>query len=331
VGAERETARILLTGGTGFFGRALLRNWMNEEQGGRPVPHVTVLTRDPQRFLDEFREFKGRGWLAFHAGDILDPASLPREGPVTHVLHAAADSRLGPRLPPLVVYRQIADGTRNMLDFAVRVGATRFLFVSSGAVYGRQPHDLAALPESWTGSPDPTDPRSAYGMAKRAGEHFCALYRDQYGLETIIARCFAFVGPDLALDVHFAIGNFIRDALWRDAIRIEGDGESVRSYLHQNDLAAWLCAILMAARPGTIYNVGSPHGVTIAELAQRVRDSLAPGKIIQRTIPAGAASPSSRYVPDVSSITKDLGVGVSIPLGDAITLTAGVLRAMRKP
>ena len=325
-----EAPVILLTGGTGFFGKALLRNWMAENRAGRSVPRIVVLSRQPERFLEANGEFRGQGWLTFHAGDILDPGSLPRELRFTHILHAAADSRIGPRLPPLEVYHQIADGTRNMLDFAVRVAARRLLFVSSGAVYGRQPDDLEAVPESWTGSPALGDPLSTYGLAKRAGEHLCALYRHRFGLETVIARCFAFVGPDLALDVHYAIGNFIRDALWGEAITIAGNGASVRSYLHQNDLASWLCTLLVAADPGTTYNVGSPHAVSIAALAEKVRDSIAPGKPIRVLAGSDGVSPPSRYVPDISLIASDLGVRMSIPLEDAIARTAEIHLAGRR-
>lgn len=325
---EHGTHTILLTGGTGFVGKAMLRHWMAKELGGQSVPQVLVLSRDPQAFLERHGEFRERSWLSFHAGDILDPDTLPRDRSFTHFLHAAADSRIGPRLPPLDIYRQVADGTRNMLDHAVRMQAGRFLFISSGAVYGSQPQDLEALSENWAGTLALTDPSNAYGFAKRTGEHLCALYRHQFGLDTVIARCFSFVGPDLAVDAHYAIGNFIRDALWCDAITVRGDGTSVRSYLHQQDLAAWLCRLLMAAAAGTTYNVGSPRAITIAELARLVRDHISPGKQIRTLGISNGVSPSSRYVPDVSLITAELGVGVTIPLDDAIKRTSEALRSI---
>lgn len=328
--ADYSNSVLLFTGGTGFFGRSLLRRWIEQERCGNSVPRVVVLSRDPRGFLDSHREYQGFPWLEFHTGDVLEPSSLPNDRTFTHVLHAAADSALGPRLPPLTAYRQIADGTRNVLDTAVKTSARRFLFVSSGAVYGAQPPELEGLSETWPGSPALEDPRSAYGLAKRAGEHLCTLYRHQFGLETVVARCFAFVGPDLDLNVHFAIGNFIRDALWRDQIVISGDGKSVRSYLHQQDLAVWLSALLMRGKAGQVYNVGSDEAVSTFALATMVCDSLSPGKRIHTLERSDVVAERSRYVPDVSRIEKELGVSVSIPLREAISLTAAEIRARQR-
>lgn len=313
---------ILMTGGTGFVGRSLLRRWLTAEKSGRVVPRVTVVSRNPRGFLERHGEFANLPWLEYHAGDILEPSSLPHGQSFSHVMHLAADSTLGPRLPPAYVHRQIVEGTRNVLDLAVRSAAERFLFVSSGAVYGKQPLDLDVLPETWDRRPSVDDPRSTYGLAKLGGENLCTLYQSQFGLQTVVARCFAFVGPDLALDAHFAVGNFIRDALWRDEILISGDGRTVRSYLYQEDLAIWLNALLMRGAPGRAYNVGSDQAVTIFALAEMIRECLSPGKPIHVLGHDDAQSEATRYVPDVSRIRKELGVQVSIPLPQAISLTA---------
>ncbi|HPB75772.1 MAG TPA: NAD(P)-dependent oxidoreductase, partial [Chromatiaceae bacterium] len=244
-----------------------------------------------------------------------------RTGDFTHIIHAAADSTLGPRLAPLERFWQIVAGTRNLLDLGVKVGAKRFLLVSSGGVYGPQPPEVLALDEAWAGSLDPRQSANAYSLGKRAAEHLCALYQDDYGIEVVIARCFAFVGRDLPLDAHFAIGNFIRDALCREAIMVAGDGSPLRTYLDQEDLAHWLLTLLHQGRAGEVYNVGSDEVVSIGELAHRVRDLLAPSKPVRILGQADAGQGRSRYIPDIRKAQRELGLRVTIPLAEAIWRT----------
>lgn len=315
--------KLLLTGGTGFFGKALLRHW----QAASAAPHVTVLSRDPAGFLAQHPEFAGLPWLRFHAGDILDPASLPAAASFTHLLHAAADSTYGPRLSPLQRYTQIVDGTRHLLDYAIAHGIPRFLLASSGGVYGAQPQDMVHMPEDYHGTPDPLNAQNAYSVAKRCAEHLCALYAQQHGIQTVVARCFAFVGRDLPLDVHFAIGNFIRDALTQPHITVNGDGSPIRSYMDQRDLAHWLEALLREGRAGQAYNVGSDVALTIAELAHQVRDLLAPSKPVHIVGTTDTGSFRNRYVPSIAKARSELGLDLRYTLQDAVLETARPMKA----
>jgi UDP-glucuronate decarboxylase len=314
----KPQTHFFVTGGTGFFGRALIRHWLERYTKGLTMPNVTVLTRSSESFLLSYGEFKDLPWLDFHIGDITDASSLPKKRPFTHILHAATDSTLGPSLDPLKWFDQIVTGTRNILDVAVASGARRFLLTSSGAVYGPQPAQFERIPEDYNFLPNPLTPANAYGVGKRMAEHLCTLYSDAFGLETVIARCFAFVGRDLPLDVHFAIGNFIRDAIWNKEIVVGGDGTPIRSYLDQSDLATWLLAIIESGRAGDAYNVGSDHAITIADLAHLVRDLVCPSKSIRILDNTTVRADRNRYLPDITKAQSDLDLLVSVPLSAAI-------------
>jgi UDP-glucuronate decarboxylase len=314
------TSRILLTGGTGFFGRALLRHFIASVIDAETS--VCVLSRDPQRFQTAHPDLATSAQISFVQGDIQERESLPWNTSFTHVLHAATDSTVGPQQSPLHRFWQIVDGTSNVLDLAVATGASRFLLTSSGGIYGPQPPDLEAIPEDWPGGPPLPEPATAYSQAKRAAEHLCALYRDAHGLKTVIARCFAFVGPDLPLDVHFAIGNFIRDALRNQPITVAGDGSPLRTYLDQSDLAHWLWTLLLEGVEGESYNVGSDEAVSIRGLAHLVKDLLAPHLPVEILAKPHSSAARNRYIPDITKAKRLHGLNVTIPLDAAIRRTA---------
>ena len=194
----------------------------------------------------------------------------------------------------------------------------RLLFVSSGAVYGRQPPELSHVGEEYLGAPDPCAPGSAYGEGKRAAELLCSLAARETGMEAVLARCFAFSGPYLPLDAHFAIGNFVRDALEGGPIRVAGDGSPIRSYLYGADLAVWLWTMLAQGKGGHPYNVGSERTVSIAELAQTVARVLGVAKGVEiagRTVPGRLPE---RYVPSTRRAREELGLSETFELEHAI-------------
>ena len=206
-----------------------------------------------------------------------------------------------------------------MLDFAVAAGAGDVLLLSSGAVYGRQPADLARTPEDHAGAPDPLDPRSAYGAGKRVSDWLGAAYSADGRLSAKSARIYAQVGPHLPLDKQFALPNFIGDALAGRPVRVRGDGRTVRSYLYAADLALWLWTILLEGRTGAAYNVGSDEPVALGARAARVAELLGPAAGVET---GGAPAPIDRYVPDTRLARGELGLRAEIGLDDAILRTA---------
>ncbi|MCY2993459.1 MAG: NAD(P)-dependent oxidoreductase [Planctomycetota bacterium] len=312
--------RLFLTGGTGFFGMWLVESflWANERLS--LDAQAVVLSRDSAAFFRKAPHLENQSALTLHLGDVR--TFVPPPGHFSHILHAATPSGTpSQNATALSLLDTIVQGTRQVLDFAVQCGAQNLLLTSSGAIYGRQPPELPRVSEDYPGAPDPMDPKSAYGLGKRLAEHLCALYADRHGLACKIARCFAFVGPYLPLDVHFAIGNFIRDGLAGNSIQVQGDGSAYRSYLYAADLTSWLWTILLRGRSCVPYNVGSEVAVNIGELAGIVAANFRPHPdvcIHGRRIPG---KPAERYIPLTNRGQRELGVRPWIELRKAIERT----------
>jgi dTDP-glucose 4,6-dehydratase len=280
-----------------------------------------VLTRSPDRFREKAPHVCGNRAISLVPGDV-KTFKFP-SGRFSSVIHAAAESStIHEDHGPLAMFDTIMQGTRRVLDLALQTGAKRFLLLSSGAVYGMQPPRFANLPETYGGAPSPAEPVAAYGEAKRVAELLCACYRQRGDCEMKIARCFAFVGPHIPLDGHFAIGNFIRDALQGGPINVKGDGEPERSYLYAADLAIWLWTILLRGGDCRPYNVGSENAVTIGTLAQLVADTLRPGTKVSIAQPQVPGSRPLHYVPSTQRAREDLGLTEHVALSEAIRRTA---------
>lgn len=294
--AAARGARFFLTGGTGFVGTWLTESLLWANRRLALGISAVLLTRDPDGFHRRAPHLADDPAVTLWAGD--GPAFEYPAGEFPFIVHAATERAFPPDAehPASTLDRDLA-ATRRVLELARARGTRRLLFTSSGAVYGKQPPALSHIPEDYPGAPLSTDTGSAYGQAKRISEYLCACYGQVYGFDAVIGRLFAFVGPLLPLDANFAVGNFIRDAMAGGPVRIAGDGTPYRSYLYAADLAIWLWTLLMRGESGTAYNVGSPHEVSIADLARRVVEVAAPRAEIRIAQAAAPGVPAARYVP----------------------------------
>ncbi len=317
---------LFVTGGTGFFGCWLVESFCHANRVLGLDARVTVLTRDPERFRAKAPHLASDGAVTLHAGDVRDFA-FP-DGEFRYVIHAATEASARQAAEePLEMLSTILAGTERCLKFAGQCGARRFLLTSSGAVYGRQPGEMTHVPESYLGAPDPVDAASVYSEGKRASELMCALFQKTMraqGMEfdALIARCWAFCGPHLPLDTHFAVGNFIGDALAGRPIAIGGDGTPRRSYLYGADLAIWLWVMLFRAPALVPVNVGSGHDVSILELAEIVAGTLRPATPVTVAKQAVAGVSPARYVPAVGRAEELLGLKEWVGLAEQIRRTA---------
>jgi nucleoside-diphosphate-sugar epimerase len=309
--------RVLVTGGSGFLGSWIVATLLSAIEEFRLDIKVVLVSRDPSNVpLARWTS------LSVARGDV---CTIDMSGTFDLVLHGAASSGslfgVGDGEPRKMV-ATIVDGTRRMLEIAQR-SRSRFLFLSSGAVYGPQ---TAPVGEECLLAPDPLDPRSAYGEAKRLAENLCASASAAGDVDAVIARLFAFVGPRIALNSQLAAGNFIEDALAGRPIRVAGDGRPLRSYLYCGDLPEWIWAIAARGCSGKAYNVGSPDAVSILELAHLAAALAEEPSSVEVALDPGS-DPAPCYVPVTDLALTELGLAPRTPLPEGLARTAAWMRA----
>jgi dTDP-glucose 4,6-dehydratase len=307
---------IFLTGGTGFFGMWLQMSFIYINRELNLDAKLILLTRDKTKFLNKYPWVNKYSEIDFLEGDILDFKFI--DDPVDYVIHAATEASVKLNLEqPLTMFETVVNGTKRVLEFAKIKAVKSLLLTSSGAVYGRQPANLEHVDEEYIGAPIASDPSSVYGEGKRMAEVLCAVYYKHYNLPVKIARCYAFLGPFLPLDSHFAAGNFIKNLIEKEPIVVAGDGTPYRSYMYAGDLASWLWTILFKGENNRPYNVGSDQSITIAELAKLIgQDDVE--VIIKSPV---SSEPVQRYVPCIKRGKKELGLELFTNLQDSIRKT----------
>ena len=189
---------------------------------------------------------------------------------VDYVIHAAGNAHpLAFNSDPVGTIIGNIEGTYNLLEYTKAHGGKRFLFVSSGEVYGNGDLSLDEFKEEYLGAIDITSPRSCYPQSKRAVENLCASYSSQYELETVVVRPCHTYGPGITETDSRANAQFIRNALNNEDIIMKSAGNQLRSYNYIADCASGLITVLINGKSGAPYNIANPNvRITIAKLAE---------------------------------------------------------------
>ena len=306
--SKLDNSNILITGGTGLFGKSILNFLIYIRQYYNF--YITILTRNKYEFLINYPNYN-TDFINFINGDI---RNFNCDKEYDYIIHAAAPASAKlEKENPLEMYSIILDGSKNIINIANSMNVKKLLFTSSGAVYGEQFESIKSFKETYYGNPV-----TYYGKAKKISEK---LFLDS-NINVSIARCFAFVGPYLNLNIHFAIGNFIRDVIENKDIIIKGDGRPLRTYLYTADLVIWLFTILLNSENKSIYNVGASKEVSITNLAKKVAKSVnnytGNIKILKES---NYNYPTPKYIPDNTKIINELGVKENYTLDNAIKRT----------
>lgn len=317
--APLKNDTIVITGGTGFMGTWIvgLLAFLNDHHSFNM--NIILVARQMDHFKLQRPHLANRNDIKLISADVRHFADLPMD--TNWIIHAAAtpDNRVH-ATRPLETMSVIANGTHSILRAAERCSNFKMLLnISSGLIYGSQPLLNNALQESHAGAPLCGTVTSAYAEAKRYAETLCAASRSEARMPVMTVRPFAFIGPYQSLERPWAINNFINDALSGRAIRIMGDGNTIRSYLYASDMAYWILTMLVRGQAGETYNLGSDEEIDLKTLAEMVSAKLRGGHQIQLRV--GNGNQASRFIPDLSFAAKQLHLTRTVDLDTALTKT----------
>lgn len=317
-------ARLLIIGGSGFFGKSILDSYHRGLLKPYGIDAISVMARSAHKLKSQTPNLLDKT-ISLIDRDITTCSELPE---AEYIFHAAASADAKDYIAqPAIERENIQMGTLNFCRLApIYCRGSKIVFVSSGAVYGQQPIELVGLRED---SPliqisSLVPSKQDYAAAKRDGENAIAFLGDA-GLSVSIARCFSFVGQYLPRDRSFAIGNFIENGLRGEPITVNTKSLVYRSYLHSDDLVQWLMRIGQSASAECpIFNVGSDEAISIQDLAKK----LAAYFQVDLQLPRIERVSVDRYIPSIEK-ARSIGCCLKYPLDRAIKETVNLLLETR--
>lgn len=253
---------ILITGACGLIGSAIIDFLMENNVNC----NLYAFARNRSKIEKRFASYLGCSHFHIIEGDVNEP--FTQDFVFNYIINAASNANPNAyATDPVGTMWTNLNGTKNLLDYGREHGLERFLYVSSGEVYGDG--DVDSWKEKDSGYVDCMTLRSCYPTSKRASESLCIAFSHQYGIETVIARpCHTF-GPCFTDSDTRAYAQFVRKARKQENIVLKSKGEQYRSWLYVKDCAAGIVTILLKGENGSAYNLADENAcVTIKNLAE---------------------------------------------------------------
>lgn len=301
---KSKPIRIFITGGTGFLGSNLIHHLIKSDN----IYKITALTRDKTK-INKFHKLNNEK-IKWIEEDILN--LRPKSTKYDYFIHMACPSaeETFRGIDNLTKFSSIVEGTRNALEFAKKTKVKKFIFTSSGSVYGDYKNKYKFVPESYIPNLDITNHNITHGLSKTVAEYLCLNYSNKNFFETCILRCFSFVGRNIPLNLHYAIGNFILEAINSQKITIKGPAQTFRSYLNVADFCEWMEVMLLKKQKCKIYNLGSENYISMHNLAKKIRYVTNKNIIIKCENKKNSVGNLYRkyYMPDISLIKNEFNL-----------------------
>lgn len=306
VNTERQTMRILVTGGAGFIGSHLIDRLM--EQGHEVICLDNFYTGHKRNIL----KWLEHPYFELIRHDITEPIRLE----VDQIYHLACPaSPVHYQYNPVKTIKTNVMGTLNMLGLAKRVKA-RFLLASTSEVYGDP--EVHPQTEDYRGNVNPIGIRSCYDEGKRVAETLAFDYHRQNDVEIRVARIFNTYGPRMLENDGRVVSNFVVQALRGQSLTVYGEGSQTRSFCFVSDLVEGLMRLMNGDYIGPV-NLGNPDEYTILQLAKAVQQMVNPNiEIDYRPLPQ---DDPRRRKPDITRARTWLNWQPTVPLQEGLRLT----------
>ena len=302
---------VLIAGGAGFLGSYLCDYYI--EQGA----NVVCIDNLSSGSMRNVKQLSNQRKFVFVKCDIVN--SLPKS--VTGKKYDLIINMASPASPPH--YQRLAletlqvgsIGTEHLLQLALENEA-RFFQASTSEVYGDP--EVHPQPESYKGSVNSYGPRSMYDESKRYAEALVYVYRNVYGVDTVIARFFNTYGPRMDPGDGRVVSNFIVQALKDQSLTVYGDGSQTRSFCYVDDLIKGIVALINSKQEGPM-NLGNPGEFTVSQLANKVLELTGSRSKISY-LPLPGDDPTQRQ-PVIAKAKESLGWQPTIPLQTGLKKT----------
>ena len=263
---------VLITGVSGMIGSTLVKMILEYSREENANIHMTGMSRNPDTAKKQLGDIMDSSDFSYISTDINLP--LPDIGRFDYVIHCASNTH--PRQyssDPIGTIMTNVLGTKNLLDYGVKYGVGRFVFLSSVEIYGENRGDVDVFDEEYLGYIDCNSLRSGYPEGKRLGESMCNAYAKQLGIDFVIPRLSRIYGPGLLRTDSKAISQFIHKAQAGEDIVLKSKGDQLFSYTYSEDAAAAVLLVMLKGVSGEAYNVSdSQSAITLAELAKILAD-----------------------------------------------------------
>lgn len=296
---------VLITGASGMLGSCVADALCVWNEGQNAPCQVVATGRNLEAARRRFAPVWEEGFFSFQVWDVCDkPDGLPER--VDYIIHAAsnADPVSMASCPADTLLANVL-GTKNLLNYGRSHGMGRFLYVSSGEVYGQPNAAMDDFTEEYCGPLDLASPRSCYPEGKRAAEVLCQGYISQYGVDAVIVRPCHLFGPTMTKWDSRAASEFLRKAAAGEDIELKSAGTLERSHCYVVDAVKALLLVLRDGACGEAYNIADKrYQMTVRAFAERAAQ--AGGCRVTYVQPSGAEargySRSSRMVLDASKV-----------------------------